>query len=96
VAKGGQEGGFSHIPYHTTRDLAGSKYYRKVNASEAQAGDILWQPGHMGVYTGQSDARGRPMGVQMGSSGAREAPWGLNGWFAGGAQLKYYRPLIPR
>lgn len=92
----GHAGGLGHIPYHQTSDLAGSKYYRAVSASDAQAGDIMWQPGHMGVYTGGSDERGRPLGVQMGGGGARIAPFGPNGWYAGGNQLIYYRPLLPK
>jgi RHS repeat-associated protein len=92
----GHAGGLEHIPYHTTAQLADSKYYRPVPGSEARAGDIMWQPGHMGVYLGRSDDRGRPLGAQMGNRGARIAPFGPNGWFAGGSDLTYYRPLLPK
>ena len=92
----GHAGGLAHIPYHTTAQLADSKYYRAVGADEAQAGDIMWQPGHMGVYLGRQDGRGRPLGAEMGNSGAHIAPFGPNGWFAGGSQLIYYRPLVPK
>jgi cell wall-associated NlpC family hydrolase len=102
------QAGFA-IPYHTSRDFANSQYFREVPASEAQAGDIIWQPrttelpgaGHVGIYTGERNAKGNPLGVQMGNKGARTAVWGPRsktggdggGWFDGGEQIKFYRPI---
>lgn len=56
----------------------------------------MWQPGHLGIFSGKFDDLGRPLGYQMGTSGAKLAPWGRGGWFAGGSSLIYYRLLKPK
>lgn len=81
------------VPYVTTKQIGAKefeKYYEKVTDSP-QPGDIVWQPGHMGIYVGQDD-QGRPLGEQMGESGANQGVWGPGGWFSGGDKIEYYRP----
>jgi RHS repeat-associated protein len=83
------------IPYESSKTMSTSGNFAVVAAGQQRAGDIMSQPGHVGVYSGSSDDRGRPLGYQMGNSGANLAPWGASGWFAGGNQLVYLRPLVP-
>jgi hypothetical protein len=73
-----------------------------VPTGQERKGDFMWQSrnqqgqGHVGVFTGEHDARGRPLGTQMGvRSGASVQPWGPNGVFANGNHLVYLRPLVP-
>jgi hypothetical protein len=86
-----------NVPYVTTAGIAGSKSFTEVTSP--QPGDVIWQPGkpgdhgHMGIYTGQ-DAAGHPLGEQMGTHGAAEGKWGDGGWFHGGGETKYYRPVV--
>jgi hypothetical protein len=97
-----QKAGVEGIPYHSTMDFASSPHFVQVSAP--RAGDFIWQPrssgapgaGHVGVYLGESDSRGRLLGAQMGTSGAKIAPFGAGGWFEGGGQIKYYRPTVPQ
>jgi len=93
--------GLSDIPYHTSREFESSGHFTEVTTP--RAGDFVWQPrstglpgsGHVGVFLGENDARGRPLMAQMGTSGARIAPFGPNGWFEGGSNVRYYRPNVP-
>jgi NlpC/P60 family len=80
-------------PYTTTAGMSSSANFTQVPAADAQAGDVLVQGGHMGVFTGQTDAQGRPMGTQMGNHGAQDGPFGPGGWFPSGNDLRYYRPV---
>jgi len=97
-----QNAGVDGTPYHSTMDFASSAHF--VQVPEPRAGDFMWQPrssgpagsGHVGIYLGESDSRGRPLGAQMGSSGAKIAAFGPGGWFDGGSQIRYYRPTVPR
>jgi len=105
AANGGQTSDCSHyvhdvmnqsgvnVPYVTTGQIGTHPNYQNVSASEARAGDVIVQGGHMGIYTGRQDDRGRPVGTQMGTSGARDAPWGEGGWFAQPGDTRYYRPV---
>ncbi len=77
--------------------------FERVPEGKQRAGDIILEAnyskvekrykGHVGIYSGKQDVRGRPLGVQMGGGGAREAPWGPKGWFAKeyGGNTEYYR-----
>lgn len=78
------------VPDTTTDALATSKHFMPV--TNPQPGDVIWQPGHMGIYTG-TDAAGHPLGMQMGVHGPAEGKWGPGGWFDGGGETKYYRPV---
>ncbi len=91
--KATESAGFE-VPPHASSDYANSKYYERT--FHPQAGDVMHQPGHVGVFSGTSDASGRPLGNQMGTSGAKLQPWGPRGVFAGGDELAFYRLLIPR
>ena len=76
-----------------------------VPSDEAKPGDIVvrrwFDPGtgtfegHMGIYTGDIDAKGRQSGVQMGTRGAQTALWGPGGWFTTGwfdpTSFQFYR-----
>lgn len=77
------------VPYVTTKDIATSSHFQKV--TDPQPGDVIWQPGHMGIYTGTNE-KGQPLGAQMGEHGAATGTWGEGGWFKGGNQVTYYRP----
>ena len=78
------------VPYVTTKDIATSKHFQKV--TDPKPGDIIWQPGHMGIYTGKND-KGQPLGAQMGEHGAAVGTWGEGGWFKGGDQAVFYKPV---
>jgi len=85
------------VPYTQSSDFAapGSSYEKVTGAP--QPGDVMWQPGHVGLYTGHTfgDTK-NPSGLQIGSpKGVREAPFGPGGWFKGGGQLTYYRACVP-
>lgn len=83
------------MPPTATWELANNPNYERVDAEDAQPGDVIWQPGHMGIYSGTDDD-GDPYGYQMGHHGAQELQWGPQsdgGQFAGGDQAAYYRPL---
>ena len=87
-------------PYHWTGRFAESGYFIEVSPDEARAGDVIWQPrddfgdGHVGIYDGTIDDRGRLRGWQMGNSGAAHGAWGEGGWFVGGSEIKFYRLLV--
>lgn len=85
----------------STRDLAGSDRLKEVSASEARAGDLIWQPGHMGIYTGETGTRKGKLTYQaydMGGRGPAKpiGQWGPGGWFAGGDKTKFYRVLVDK
>ncbi len=89
-------------PAHDSRSMITSGDFAFVPTGEERKGDYMWQPrnnhlqGHVGVFTGDNDAQGRPLGIQMGvKGGASIQPWGPNGVFAGGSSLVYLRPLVP-
>jgi hypothetical protein len=81
--------------------------YTEVTGSP-QTGDIIvqWLPtsdgkgaGHMGVYSGTTDAAGNPQGYEFGSSNKMQlgsfGPNAVNWPFAGqGAPVKYFRPNL--
>jgi cell wall-associated NlpC family hydrolase len=73
----------------TTEAIGTSKDFTPV--THPQPGDVIWQPGHMGIYTG-TDSAGHPLGMQMGTLGPAEGRWGPGGWFKGGNETRYYRP----
>ena len=81
------------VPATATWQFASSMYYARIHPRRRRAGDVLWQPGHVGIYSGSDDERGRPLGYQMGSGGAALEAWGPGGVFIGGEQLIYYRLL---
>ena len=82
-------------PPTATWQYATSMYYARIHPRRRREGDIMWQPGHVGVFSGKHDESGRPLGYQMGTTGASLQPWGPGGVFEGGAQLIYYRLLKP-
>lgn len=56
-----------NVPYVTSRGMTTSSAYQMVPASQARAGDVMFSPqGHVGIYSGQVDARGRWIGVDWG------------------------------
>ncbi len=77
------------VPHVSTKEIGASKHFTKVTAP--QPGDIIWQPGHMGVYVGKNE-KGQPLGAQMGEHGAAVGVWGEGGWFGGGDQVTYFHP----
>lgn len=79
-----------NVPDTTTGAIATSEHF--VLVTDPQPGDVIWQPGHMGIYTG-TDAAGHPLGMQMGVHGPAEGTWGPGGWFQGGNETRYYRPV---
>ncbi|MEZ4302366.1 MAG: NlpC/P60 family protein [Polyangiaceae bacterium] len=78
-------------PYVSTDEIANSSSFKPV--TDPMPGDIIWQPGHMGIYTGKDD-KGHPLGAQMGTHGAAVGVWGEGGWFKGGKETLYYRPEL--
>lgn len=90
-----RQAGFG-VPYTTSRDFGTSPNYEPVTG-DAQRGDVMWQPGHVGMYTGHGYKKTKnPSGLQIGSpAGVREGPFGVLGWFPGGNELKYFRRCIP-
>lgn len=79
------------ISYVTTTTISTSSSFQNVVAAKAQAGDVIVQGGHMGVYSGEVDAQKHPKGYQMGNSGAALGIWGPGGWFKKPEDLRYYR-----
>jgi hypothetical protein len=79
------------LPATSTRDLDNNINYQPIDEDDAEPGDIILEPGHMGIYTGD-DEDGDPRGWQMGKSGAKELTWGENGDFSG-EDPRYFRPL---
>ena len=90
-----RQAGFG-VPYTTSRDFGTSPNSEPVTG-DAQRGDVMWQPGHVGMYTGHGYKKTKnPSGLQIGSpAGVREGPFGVLGWFPGGNELKYFRRCIP-
>lgn len=78
-----------NIPYVTTNGIKTSKYFTKV--TDPQPGDVIWQPGHMGIYMGKNE-KGQPLGAQMGKHGAALGVWGEEGWFEYGDETKFFHP----
>ena len=81
------------VPATATWQFATSMYYARVHPRRRREGDVMWQPGHVGIFSGTYDAKGRPLGYQMGTHGAALLAWGPGGEFSGGEQLIYYRLL---
>ncbi len=77
------------VPYTTSGGFADSPHFEPTTTP--QPGDVIWQPGHVGIYMGTNE-NGQPMGAQMGNSGAAIGPWGKGGWFEGGEQVTFYHP----
>ena len=71
-----------------------SANFTEIDKANIQAGDIILQASHMGIYT-RTDANGQVMGIQMGNHAVQQAPWGEGGWFANPDALSFYRPIIP-
>jgi type VI secretion system secreted protein VgrG len=104
AADGGTESDCSHfvqhamkksgidVPYESTSTIGSSTAYTEIPADQARAGDVIVQGGHMGIYTGRNDGRGRPIAVQMGEGGAREGMFGPDGWFNKDQPMKVHRP----
>jgi hypothetical protein len=80
------------IPHATAHDMADSEYFDEVPTSEARAGDIIVQGGHMGIYSGTNDTAGHPIGTPVGNHAGTMAPWGSGGWFLNQGDLTFYRP----
>ncbi len=59
------------VPYVTTKDIATSSHFQKV--TDPQPGDVIWQPGHMGIYTGTNE-KGQPSAPRWASTAPRSAP----------------------
>ena len=87
----GHESGIE-MPPTSTRELEGNPGYLPVSSDEAELGDVIWQPGHMGIYSGD-DEDASPRGWQMGTHGAAELTWGPDGDFTGGDDTRHNRPL---
>jgi hypothetical protein len=84
--------GLGSIPYTPTAAMPSSPHFVLVPDGQQQAGDIIVQSGHMGIYTGKTDDSGNPIGIQMGNHQVGPAPWGPGGWFKGGGTLEFFRP----
>ena len=83
-----------NAPYVTTATIASSPGFVQVTADDVRAGDVIVQGDHMGIYSGEDDAKGHPLGYQMGvKSGASEATWGPGGRWFPDATPTYYRPI---
>lgn len=84
-------------PYLGTWELEGSRWYVEVATADARAGDVIWQPGHMGIYTGDSFRRRGKLG-HIAYEMTRRGPWrprgewGPAGRHAGGDFTAFYRP----
>jgi RHS repeat-associated protein len=87
-----------NVPYVTSRGMTTSSAYQMVPSSQARAGDVMFSPqGHVGIYSGQTDARGRWIGVDWGgrmnnrpTPGSTTSAWGPGGWYEG--PISFYRP----
>lgn len=89
-----QRAGFD-VRYQSSDAFSGSRHYEKAKGAP-QPGDVMWQPGHVGIYTGQMYKNTSiPQGLDIGSTrGVRESPWGEDAdWFEGGDELTYYPPV---
>ncbi len=84
----------SKVPFVSTANMAKSTAYTLITKENAVAGDVMVQGGHMGIFVGKKDEKGRALGAQMGNHGASIAPWGAGGWFAKPEDLRYYRPKV--
>lgn len=80
------------IPDTTAQDVTDSEYFDEVPASEARAGDVIVQGGHMGIYSGTKDAAGHPIGTPVGNHSGAMAPWSSGGWFANQGDVRFFRP----
>lgn len=84
------------IPHICTWEIETSPWYQVVSRREARAGDVIVQPGHMGIYLGETFVRrGRRayLAYEMTRRGPRRpiGTWGPAGVHAGGSFTEFYR-----
>ncbi len=83
-------------PRPATSGFASSSDYRALGSEAPQAGDVIVQGGHAGIFSGQYDSQDRPLGIQNGGSGTKVIPWGPN--VSGLAKVNpvFYRRQVPK
>ena len=80
-----------------TSQFAGSSDFRPLGADEvAQAGDIVAQGGHAGLFTGRYNSGGFPIVLQNGTRGVKEITFGVNADGSGQNGLASMSPVFHR
>ena len=89
------------IPLVCTWEIEDCRWYLGIAREDARGGDVIWQPGHMGIYLGESFVRRGKVGYrayEMTRRGPRRpiGTWGPAGVHAGGGFTAFYRACAPR
>jgi len=81
-------------PRPATGQFAKSADYELVTGAP-QAGDVIVQGGHAGIFSGAYDGLHRPLGIQNGGNGTKVIPWGKGVRGLANVAPVFYRRLVP-